>query len=120
MKMVDETFTVACDACCNIESRSYNYPQDRPVRPVPAKGWWGRAKRQREINERYNQQQTEWTKELNGNRVESLQQPCSQCGQKVHLVNFGDPYIDPIPVEIGCPSCKKFGCMTVCLGGMYD
>ena len=119
-RMVNCRFTVACDECYNIENRSYNYPQDRAEMPAPATGWWGRKKRQREIDERYNQQQAEWTKELNRNRGQALQEPCNKCSQKVHLVNFGNPFVEPIPLGIGCPVCKQFGCMTVSLKGMYD
>lgn len=120
MKMVDESFTVACDACCNIETRNYTYPEDRPLRPAPATGWWGRKKRLQEIDDHYAEVSARWNAELDKRREEALGQPCSMCGEKVHRVNFGDPFTNPIPVDIGCPSCKEFGCMTVCLQGMYD
>lgn len=113
--LVDEYFTVSCDACCNIETRKYTHP-DSP----PATGWWGRKKRQKAIDDRYAEVSAQWSAELDKRFEEALRQPCSQCGEKVHRVNFGDPFIDAIPVDIGCPSCKQFGCMTVCLQGMFD
>jgi hypothetical protein len=118
--LVDEYFTVSCDDCSSIENRSYDFTKNRPVRSEPVTGWWGRKKRQKELDDRYSAESAEWSAELDKRRDEALRQPCSQCGEKVHRVNFGDPFIDLIPVDIGCPSCKQFGCMTVCLAGMFD
>lgn len=119
MRMIDNWFTVACDACCNIETRKYTYPE-RPLEPAPATGWWGRKKRQKEIDDRYNELSAKWNAELDTRSEEALRQPCSQCGEKVHRVNFGDPFIEPIPIDIGCPACKCQECMKVTLEAMID
>lgn len=118
--LVDKYFTVSCETCCSIENRCYHFPENRPVRSEPATGWWGLRKRQKELDDRYSAESAECSAELDKRREEALRQPCSKCGEKVHRVNFGDPFIDPIPVDIGCPSCKQFGCMTVSLQGMFD
>jgi hypothetical protein len=119
--LVDEYFTVSCNSCCNIENRSYyDFPKNRPVRSEPATGWWGRRKRQKELDDRYLEESAQWDIKLDNLREEALQQSCNQCGNEVHRVHFSDPFINPIPIDIGCPACKRFGCMTVCLAGMYD
>jgi len=117
--LVDEAFTVACAACCSIEMRKYTYP-DRPVKPTRATGWWGRRKRQKELDDLYSEESAQWSAGLEKRREEALRQPCSKCGDRVHRVNFGDPFIEPISIDIGCPECKCKNCIRVTLEAMID
>lgn len=118
--LVDEYFTVSCDTCFIIENRSYDDPNNRPVRPEPASGWWGRKKRQKKLDDRYLTESAQWSADLDKRRAEALQQPCSQCGSEVQCVHFGSPFLEPIPIDIGCPSCKCQDCMKVALETMLD
>lgn len=118
--LVYEYFTVACYACSSIENRSYDFPENRPVRPEPASGWWGRKKRQKEIDDRYLTESAQWSADLDKRRAEALQQPCSQCGSEVHRVSIGDPFIEPISINISCLVCKCQDCMMVTLEAMID
>ena len=118
--LVNEYFTVSCEACCNIESRSYHYPNNRPVKSEPATGWWGRKKRQKELDDRYLEESAQWSADLDKRRAEALQKPCSQCSSEVHRVHFGDPFLEPIPIDIGCPTSKCKNCIRVTLEAMLD
>ena len=118
--LVDEYFTVSCDDCCNIENRSYDFPENHPVRSESATGWWGRRKRQKELDDRYLADSAQWDIKLDKKREEALQKSCNQCGSEVHRVHFGDLFIEPIPVDIGCPACKCNNCMKVALEAMLD
>ncbi|NRP16154.1 MULTISPECIES: hypothetical protein [unclassified Marinobacterium] len=118
--LANEFITVSCDACCSIENRSYDFPENCPVRPEPGTGWWGRKNRQKELNDRYLTESAHWNAEMDKRRVEALQQPCSQCVSAVQSVHFGDPFIEPIPIGIGCPACKCQGCMNVALEALID
>ena len=118
--LVDEYFTVSCETCCSIENRNYHFPENRAVKPEPATGWWGRKKRQNELYDRYLEESEEWSAELVKRRSDALQNPCDQCGGEVQRVQFGDPYIESIPIDIGCPACKCHDCMKVTLESMID
>ena len=118
--LVDEYLTVSCDACCNIENRSYHRPNNRPVRPQTDIGWWGRKKRQKELDDRYIVESAQWSDELDKQCDEALNKPCSQCGSVVRRVHFGDPFIEPIPIDFACPACICHDCMKVALEAMID
>lgn len=118
--LVNEYFTVFCDACSSIENLGYEFPENRSVRSEPVTVWWGCKKRQKELDDRYEEESALWGSKLVKLSEEALQQSCNQCGNEVRRVHFGDPFIEPIPLGIGCPSCKQFDCVTACLQGMYD